>query len=106
MSDLIKRTIYTSIGAAVVSNEKLKELVEDLVQNQPFTEDEGKRIVDTFLENLRTQLDAVNGNIMVKVEDILQKMGWNNFLSVKQEMEDYVEEVKKNPMNILRLPQK
>lgn len=106
MSEFIKRSIYTSIGAAVVANEKLKELVEDLLQNQPFTEDEGKRIVDTFLVNLRTQIDTVNGNVMVKIDGLLQKMGWNNFISVKQEMEEYVEEVKKNPINILRLPQK
>lgn len=106
MSEFIKRSIYTSIGAAVVANEKLKELVEDLLQNQPFTEDEGKRIVDTFLVNLRTQIDTVNGNVMVKIDGLLQKMGWKNFISVKQEMEEYVEEVKKNPMNILRLPQK
>ena len=52
MSEVIKKIIYTSIGAASVTNEKFKELIEDLIQNNHFTEDEGKRIVDTFLVKL------------------------------------------------------
>lgn len=106
MSNFIKRSIYTGIGAAVVTNEKFKELIEDLIQNQAFTEDEGKRMVDTFMVDLRTQIDVVNGNVKIKIDELFKKLGINNFLAAKQEIEDFVEDIKKNPVNILRLPSK
>ena len=53
MSDFIKNTIYTSIGVVSITNDKFKELVEDLIQNNHYTKDEGKRLTDDFLFNLR-----------------------------------------------------
>lgn len=106
MSDFIKNTIYTSIGIASVTNEKLKELIEDLIQNNHYTKDEGKRITDDFLYNLREQLDAVNGNLQAKVDEVLQKFGLPTIYTLKDNVEDYVNDVKENPYNILKLPSK
>ena len=87
MSELIRRAIYTSIGVASITNEKFKELVEDLIQNQHYTEDEGKRIMDTFLFDLRSQLDALQGSIQVKLEDVLNKMGIKDIRTLKDEVD-------------------
>lgn len=106
MSELIKKIIYTSIGAASVTNEKFKELVEDLIQNNHFTEDEGKRIVDTFLVDLRQHVDMVNGNIQLKVEELLKKFGIPSIHSIKYDVENYVNDVKANPSLLLKLPSK
>jgi len=89
-----------------VANEKFKELLEDLIQNNQFTEDEGKRIVDGFLFDLRQQLDLVQGNVQSKLDDIMKKFGVSDFYSLKQEFENYVQDVKSNPTLLLKLPSK
>ena len=106
MSEVIKKIIYTSIGAASVTNEKFKELIEDLIQNNHFTEDEGKRIVDTFLVDLRQHVDTVNGSIQLKIEELLNKFGIPNIQSIKFDVENYVNDIKDNPSLLLKLPSK
>ena len=106
MSEVIKKIIHTSIGAASVTNEKFKELIEDLIQNNHFTEDEGKRIVDTFLVDLRQQVDTVNGSIQLKIEELLKKFGIPNIQSIKYDVENYVNDIKDNPSLLLKLPSK
>ncbi|MBP8193602.1 MAG: hypothetical protein KAX69_08345 [Chitinophagales bacterium] len=106
MSEVIKKIIYTSIGAASVTNEKFKELIEDLIQNNHFTEDEGKRIVDTFLVDLRQHVDTVNGSIQLKFEELLKKFGIPNIQSIKYDVENYVNDIKDNPSLLLKLPSK
>lgn len=102
----MKKIIYTTLGVASVANEKFKELLEDLIQNNQFTEDEGKRIVDGFLFDLRQQLDLVQGNVQSKLDDIMKKFGVSDFYSLKQEFENYVQDVKSNPTLLLKLPSK
>lgn len=106
MTGFIKKIIYTSIGAASVTNEKFKELLEDLIQNQHFTEDEGKRIVDTFLVDLRQQIDTFNGSIQLKADDFFKKFGFPGMQSIKQDVENYIQDIKDNPTNLLKLPSK
>ncbi|MCC6583121.1 MAG: hypothetical protein IT271_05415 [Chitinophagales bacterium] len=106
MSEVIKKIIYTSIGAASVTNEKFKELIEDLIQNNHFTEDEGKRIVDTFFVDLRQHVDTVNGSIQLKIEELLKKFGIPNIQSIKYDVENYVNDIKDNPSLLLKLPSK
>ncbi|MCB0506859.1 MAG: hypothetical protein R2739_09615 [Chitinophagales bacterium] len=106
MSEIIKRLVYTSVGVASITNEKFKELIEDLIQNQHYTEDEGKRIIDTFLFDLRVELDKITGNIHQKVESILNKYGISDMNTLKEEVEEYIEDVKQNPILLLRLPSK
>ncbi|MCC6515341.1 MAG: hypothetical protein IT275_03210 [Chitinophagales bacterium] len=102
----MKKIIYTTLGVASVANEKFKELLEDLIQNNQFTEDEGKRIVDGFLFDLRQQLDLVQGNVQSKLDDIMKKFGISDYYSLKQEFENYVQDVKSNPTLLLKLPSK
>ena len=106
MSEIIKRLVYTSVGVASITNEKFKELIEDLIQNQHYTEDEGKRIIDTFLFALRVELDKITGSIHQKVESILNKYGISDMNTLKEEVEEYIEDVKQNPILLLRLPSK
>lgn len=106
MSAIIKKFVYTSIGVASVTNEKFKELVEDLIQNNHFTEDEGKRIVDTFLIDLREHVDTVNTSMQLKIDDLLGKFGIPGIHRIKEDMEQFVVDVKENPSALLKLPMK
>ncbi len=106
MRELLKKSVYVSIGTASVTNDKIKELLEDLIQNNHYTEEEGKRIVDAFLFDLRQQLDTMNASVMARIDDLFQKFGISSFLSVKEDIERYVKEVKEDPTLLLKLPAK
>jgi len=104
MTEFIKNTIYTSIGVISITNEKFKELLEDLIQNNHYTQDEGKRITDDFLFELREQVDNVNGAILSKVNELLEKHGLPPIYTLKDTIETFVNDIKENPTNLLRLP--
>ncbi|MFN8237721.1 MAG: hypothetical protein U0T77_06085 [Chitinophagales bacterium] len=106
MKELLKKSVYISIGTASVTNDKIKELLEDLIQNNHYTEEEGKRIVDTFLYDLRQQLDTMNASVIARIDEIFQKLGIPNFLTVKEDIERYVKDVKEDPTLLLKLPAK
>lgn len=106
MGEIIKKIIYTSIGVATVTNEKFKELLEDLIQNSQFTEEEGKRIVDGFLFDLRQQVDTVNGNVQVKVDELLQKLGVPAIQSLKNDLKEHIRNIKDDPTILLKLHSK
>jgi hypothetical protein len=44
MNHIYEQILYTTIGTLKISKNKFLELMEDLIQNQPYAEDEGKRI--------------------------------------------------------------
>lgn len=104
MTQFIKNSIYTSIGVISITNEKFKELLEDLIQNNHYTQDEGKRITDDFLFELREHIDNMNVTILAKVDEFMQKYGLPHLYTMKDTVESYVNDVKENPTNILRLP--
>ena len=106
MTSLFKRIIYTSLGAATITNEKFKELLEDLIQNSQFTEEEGKRIVDSFLFDLRQQADHINGNVQIRVDELFQKLGVPAIKSIKDDIEHYIRNVKEDPSILLKLHSK
>jgi polyhydroxyalkanoate synthesis regulator phasin len=104
MSAFSNKIIYTAIGAASITNEKVKELIEDLIQNNHYTEEEGKRLTDNFLEELRVHLDTLNMNFKVKIDDLLQKFGIPSIYTVKEDIEHLVNDIKEDPTTLLRLP--
>lgn len=106
MSAFSNKIIYTAIGAASITNEKFKELIEDLIQNNQYTEEEGKRLTDNFLEELRERVDTINMNIRIKIDDLLQKFGVPGIYTVKEEIEQIVNDIKDDPSTLLRLPYK
>lgn len=106
MREFIKSSIYTSIGVVAITNEKFKELIEDLIQNNHFTQDEGKRITDSFLFDLREQIDQVNGTFQTKIEDLLNKFGLPTLTKFKDDLENFVTDVKENPSVLLKLSSK
>lgn len=90
----MQRIIYTTVGTMVLVQEKFKELMEDLIQNQHYTEEEGKRIVDDFFYTIRANYDAVNGNIQSKVEDLLKDMKLEGILTWKQDLQTLINDWK------------
>ena len=103
MATLLERLIYTSFGAAVLTREKLKELVEDLIQNSQFTEEEGKRIVDAFLFDVQQRTTALQEDIRFKTGEWYTKLSEPSLFTLREELEQYIQKVKQDPSLLLKL---
>jgi polyhydroxyalkanoate synthesis regulator phasin len=54
MIDLIKRTLLTGVGLAVMTKDKVEELGKDLVSQAKLSEHEGKEFIDSLLKQSET----------------------------------------------------
>ncbi|MFN8281641.1 MAG: hypothetical protein U0U67_00400 [Chitinophagales bacterium] len=102
MEKLLQKYIYTSVGIAVIANEKFKELLEDLIQNNHFVEEEGERVVDQFLMNLRADLDAVQGSVQQRIDEILTKLNLHSVQHLKEDVEKNINNIKQSSALLLK----
>ena len=61
MIDLIKKTLLTGVGLAVMTKDKVEELGRDLVSQAKLSESEGREFVDSLMnqaESARSEFDA------------------------------------------------
>ena len=54
MIDLIKKTLLTGVGMAVMTKEKVEELGRDLVDQAKLSETEGREFVDDLMKRSET----------------------------------------------------
>lgn len=50
MFEFIRKTLLTGAGLALVTAEKIEELVDELVQKGEITEQQGKALIDELIE--------------------------------------------------------
>jgi len=90
MNDLILKLLYNAVGTMAVSTAKFKELLEDLIQNGPYTEDEGKRIVQQLNIELEEKRIQLQGKINTGFEQVLNDIQ----APVKKQVDKMVAELK------------
>ena len=69
MIDLIKRTMLTGVGLAVMTKEKVGELGRDLAEQAKLGESEGREFVD----NLMKQSENARGEFETRVDALVKK---------------------------------
>lgn len=69
MSDMLKRTLLTGLGVAVVSKDKLEEITKDLTEKGNMTEQEGRK----FIEELGEHADRARGELEKQVDVYVEK---------------------------------
>jgi polyhydroxyalkanoate synthesis regulator phasin len=87
MSDLFKKLLYTGVGLATSSSEKVKQEIDTLVERGKLSEEEGKKVVDDVVRNFEVKKEEFEGKLSVAVEKVLDKL---NLPSL-----DYVEKLEK-----------
>lgn len=102
MDEFLKKYIYTSVGIASIANEKFKELLEDLIQNNHFVEEEGERIVDQFFLNLRTDLDNIQGSLQSRLDILLTKLNLQTVQHLKEDIEKNMNDLKQTSSLLLK----
>jgi polyhydroxyalkanoate synthesis regulator phasin len=73
--DAFKKATLFSMGAAAISWEWLKQVVDDLVERGDMTVDEGKKIFDEMASRVEEEGRTLNEKIKNQVRDALKDMG-------------------------------
>ncbi len=80
MEDLLKKILYTGVGIAALTAEKLQQVIDGLVKEDKITQEEGKKIVDDFFKNTKTKKEELESQLKSVIEKVV---GNFNFASAK-----------------------
>lgn len=120
MEELFRKFLYTGVGIVALTAEKLQESVDELVGKGKVSKDEGKRIVQDFVDNMESKRDDFEDRLkeaadsmtsslklpqfatkedvdalMTRIASLEAKLGTDVSAEVKEEVAEVVEEVKK-----------
>ena len=73
MIEAIKKTLLAGLGAAGISQEKLKGLLDELVRQGELTEEQGKKLLDELLTRGRSESRAVAERVTTQILYLLEK---------------------------------
>ena len=73
MDDNFKKFLYSAAGYANAAADKMKEKVEEFVEQGKMTEKEGRKTMDEFFEDFDTKKDQYEEKIKGWVENTFQK---------------------------------
>jgi polyhydroxyalkanoate synthesis regulator phasin len=65
MIELIKKTLLTGVGFALLTKEKAEEMAKELADQAKFSEQEGREFVDSLMQ----QSEKARGDLQAKIED-------------------------------------
>ena len=85
MHDIIRKTLYTGVGAAVLANAKFKEFVEELIQNNELTKEEGQRVILKAIHLAEDKKSEVETQLYKTIDGVLMalKLPARNELEIK-----------------------
>ncbi|XOF34431.1 MAG: phasin family protein [Candidatus Electrothrix sp. YB6] len=74
MKDLLKNLLYTGVGAAFLTREKLEEMRQELVERGNLTREEGKEFVDELLKRSTGAKDQLEIWLHRQVEERVRQL--------------------------------
>lgn len=90
----MKNIIYNVVGTTHLLQEKFKELLEDLIQNQHYTEEEGKRIVDDFFYTINQNIENTKNQVQFNVDSFVKENDLEKYFIWKEKLEQLVNDWK------------
>jgi len=91
MEELIKKVLYTGVGLVASATEKVQQQVNDLVENDKISKDEGKKIVDNFVKSTEGKKNELESRLNDMVEGIINKLD----LVRKSDIDDLIKKVER-----------
>ena len=76
MADLLKKVLYTGVGLVSTTTEKMQTLVQELVDKGRISEEEGKKVVEDFLQDTKTKRNEFENRFKEVVERIVSKFNF------------------------------
>ena len=74
MKEMLKNVLYTGLGAAFLTKEKIEELRKDLIEKGKMSQDEGKQFVDELIRKSEKAKDQLNLWINKRVEERIDQL--------------------------------
>jgi polyhydroxyalkanoate synthesis regulator phasin len=99
MIDLIKKTLLTGVGLAVMTKEKVEELGRDLASQAKLSENEGREFVDSLVkqsETARDEFEARVGAAVKKAVEGLNLVHKDEFAKLQARVDELSAELEKH----------
>ena len=74
MKELLRNILYTGVGAAFLTRDKLDEIRKDLVERGNLTKEEGKEFVDDLLRKSNSARDQLEILLNRQVEERIKTL--------------------------------
>ena len=74
MFDLIRKTLLTGMGLAVLTKEKAEEFAKELVQKGQLTQEEGKKLVQELISKAEQSSKEYGDKIKKHVHEVISSM--------------------------------
>lgn len=89
MEDILKRFIYTGVGLLSLTTTRIRETIDELINNRKITEEEGRRIIDDFAQMTKSQTE----DFEEQIRSLSSKYGQDFGFSAEKEIEKLKERV-------------
>ncbi len=99
MKELLKSIVYTGIGAAFLTKDKIEELKDDLVEQGKISQDEGKQFVDELVKKTDSIKDSLDLKISKIVEEKIKQLDIvtnDDFADLRRQVEELQIALNKN----------
>jgi polyhydroxyalkanoate synthesis regulator phasin len=98
MFDIIKKSILAGVGAIVVTEEKIQDIVDDFVQKGKLTEEEGKSLIDELQKTLQENKTKLTATIDERIKCIMRDLN----LITKDDLTEMEKSIKKDLATVKR----
>ncbi len=90
MIDIVKKFIYTGVGLAFLTKEKVEELARELAEKGKLSEQEGR----DFIEELKEKSEQARVDLEKQVAEITEKVVRKMNLATRDDLARLEEEIK------------
>jgi polyhydroxyalkanoate synthesis regulator phasin len=98
MLELFKKSIYATVGLAVLTREKVEELGKRLASEAKMSEAEGKEFINELLKKSDETKEAIEKMVNQRVETTLKKLR----IPTRTEFSDLESRICKLELNVFR----
>ncbi len=86
MEELFRKFLYTGVGIVALTAEKLQESVDEMVGKGKVSKDEGKRIVQDFVDNMESKRDDFEDRLKEAADSMTSSLKLPQF-ATKEEVD-------------------
>lgn len=94
MIELIKKAMFTGIGFAALTKEKVEEIAQDFIEQGKMSKKEGEKLVEDIMTRSKESQEELSKQVEELVQRGLEKMNMAKMSDV-QNLEDEIAELKK-----------
>ena len=105
MKKLLEDILLTGLGTIVVTRDKAKELIEKMIDQGDMTRQEGKELLDKFLQKTENETSKISDKVSSELSKRLEKAGFVTEDKVEkleariENLESKIENMNKNELD-------